>query len=304
MSAGWRRPCSVIAVFVVVVVAASGGGSDRRADHARGGRRARDQARARRRLPIVPGGPIAPARYGGLAALWAATNVVGLQPGTAAAYQKRLTAHRPAGLPADRRPRQQPDPDRRPAAADRLPLPERRRPGSRPPPVLQRRHVRRARRPGADRQRGGQPRDRRDRNRTTTRSRSCSATPASSASDATHLNTPDDAYQLPDGSFTVADAYNCRILFVRAACDRAPVRPLRRLPPRPAERVRPGQRRHADSRRRSAGQRDPGQLDRRHQRRAGSSSSPSRRRSPTRRIPSRSPVAGSSWPTTRARATS
>ena len=30
----------------------------------------------------------------------------------------------------------------------------------------------------------------------------------------THLNYPDDAYAYPDGSFTVADAYNCRILFV------------------------------------------------------------------------------------------
>src|SRR5439155_14122228 len=27
----------------------------------------------------------------------------------------------------------------------------------------------------------------------------------------------DDAYTLPDGSFTVADAYNCRILFIREA---------------------------------------------------------------------------------------
>jgi hypothetical protein len=34
-------------------------------------------------------------------------------------------------------------------------------------------------------------------------------------SDSTHLNTPDDAYELPNGSFTVADAYNCRILFIR-----------------------------------------------------------------------------------------
>jgi outer membrane protein assembly factor BamB len=31
----------------------------------------------------------------------------------------------------------------------------------------------------------------------------------------THLNYPDDAYALGDGGFTVADAYNCRILFVR-----------------------------------------------------------------------------------------
>ncbi len=32
---------------------------------------------------------------------------------------------------------------------------------------------------------------------------------------ATHLNYPDDAYALDAGGFTVADAYNCRILFVR-----------------------------------------------------------------------------------------
>ena len=32
----------------------------------------------------------------------------------------------------------------------------------------------------------------------------------------THLNYPDDAYELGHGTFTVADAYNCRILFVRA----------------------------------------------------------------------------------------
>jgi hypothetical protein len=29
------------------------------------------------------------------------------------------------------------------------------------------------------------------------------------------LNTPDDAYVLPNGTLTVADAYNCRILFIR-----------------------------------------------------------------------------------------
>lgn len=33
---------------------------------------------------------------------------------------------------------------------------------------------------------------------------------------ANELNFPDDAYVLPDGTMTVADAYNCRILFVRA----------------------------------------------------------------------------------------
>ena len=30
-----------------------------------------------------------------------------------------------------------------------------------------------------------------------------------------HLNWPDDAYVLPDGTMTVADAYRCRILFIR-----------------------------------------------------------------------------------------
>jgi outer membrane protein assembly factor BamB len=30
------------------------------------------------------------------------------------------------------------------------------------------------------------------------------------------VNTPDDAYVLPNGTLTVADAYNCRILFIRA----------------------------------------------------------------------------------------
>ncbi len=39
--------------------------------------------------------------------------------------------------------------------------------------------------------------------------------PGQPGSDSTHLNTPDDAYELPNGSWTVADAYNCRILFVR-----------------------------------------------------------------------------------------
>jgi DNA-binding beta-propeller fold protein YncE len=34
--------------------------------------------------------------------------------------------------------------------------------------------------------------------------------------DSTHLREPDDAYMLPDGTLTVADADNCRVLFVRA----------------------------------------------------------------------------------------
>jgi outer membrane protein assembly factor BamB len=41
-------------------------------------------------------------------------------------------------------------------------------------------------------------------------------TPGVRGSGPNELNTPDDAYVLPDGTLTVADAYNCRILFVRA----------------------------------------------------------------------------------------
>jgi hypothetical protein len=39
--------------------------------------------------------------------------------------------------------------------------------------------------------------------------------PGEPGSNLDHLRTPDDAYMLPDGTFTVADAENCRILFIR-----------------------------------------------------------------------------------------
>lgn len=41
-------------------------------------------------------------------------------------------------------------------------------------------------------------------------------TPGVRGSGPNELNTPDDAYVLPDGTLTVADAYNCRVLFIRA----------------------------------------------------------------------------------------
>ena len=41
-------------------------------------------------------------------------------------------------------------------------------------------------------------------------------TPGVRGSGTNELNTPDDAYLLPSGTLTVADAYNCRVLFVRA----------------------------------------------------------------------------------------
>jgi hypothetical protein len=40
-------------------------------------------------------------------------------------------------------------------------------------------------------------------------------TPGVRGSGAHLLNTPDDAYPLPDGSVVVADAYNCRVLWIR-----------------------------------------------------------------------------------------
>ena len=41
-------------------------------------------------------------------------------------------------------------------------------------------------------------------------------TPGVRGSGANELNTPDDAYVLADGTLTVADAYNCRVLFIRS----------------------------------------------------------------------------------------
>jgi outer membrane protein assembly factor BamB len=41
------------------------------------------------------------------------------------------------------------------------------------------------------------------------------AGPGAPAGPPDHLNWPDDAYVLPDGTLTVADAYRCRILFIR-----------------------------------------------------------------------------------------
>jgi hypothetical protein len=41
-------------------------------------------------------------------------------------------------------------------------------------------------------------------------------TPGVRGSGTNELNTPDDAYVLPNGTLTVADAYNCRVLFIRA----------------------------------------------------------------------------------------
>jgi len=50
----------------------------------------------------------------------------------------------------------------------------------------------------------------------THRSTALYGTPGVRGSGQNELNTPDDAYVLPNGTLTVADAYNCRVLFIRA----------------------------------------------------------------------------------------
>ena len=197
----------------IVIVLATAGSDDKRPRH-------QSTAAAATKTPLkppttIPGGPLAPARYGGLAALWAPQNVVGTQPGTSAAYEK---ASRLVGLPgylliADR-------------GNNRILVVN---PGGHPVfrfPT------------GADVaagrklffnddtfvEPGGRALIANEEDNHAIVEIGISAHslrllfghPGQRGTDATHLNTPDDAYALPDGSFTVADAYNCRILFVRA----------------------------------------------------------------------------------------
>jgi hypothetical protein len=163
---------------------------------------------------VVDGGPLAPRSAGGLAALWAAHNVVGVQPGTAAAYE---AASRRAGLPGYL------------LIADR---------GNNRILVLNPRHEVGFRYPTASDlakghrlifdddtfvEPGGQAlitneEDNHAIVQVGIADHSLSVLfghPGVPGSDSSHLRTPDDAYMLPDGAFTVADAYNCRILFIR-----------------------------------------------------------------------------------------
>jgi hypothetical protein len=163
---------------------------------------------------VVPGGPLAPARYGGLAALWAPQNVVGTQPGTAAAYE---AASKLPGLPgylliADRgndrilivNPQRQvvfayPNSNDL-AAGRRLVFNDDTfvEPGGRALIANEEDNHAIVQVNLADRS-----------------LHVLFGHPGESGSDGTHLHTPDDAYVLPDGSFVVADAYNCRVLVIR-----------------------------------------------------------------------------------------
>ena len=193
--------------LVVALVAALGGLSASR--HTSANTRAKGRAGAER--AIASGGPVAPAAVGGLAALWAAQNVVGYQPGTAVAYE---AASRRSGLPGDL------------MIADRgnnrilvvdagghviFTYPQ---PGDRghlfydDDTFVE---------PGGEWVIANEEDDHAivEVNLLNRSMRLLFGHPGEPGSDSTHVNTPDDAYMLPDGTFTVADAANCRILFIR-----------------------------------------------------------------------------------------
>ena len=197
----------LLAALLVALATALGAFSGSREDPSH--MRARGDARTER--AVVSGGPVAPAAVGGLAALWAPQNVVGFQPGTAAAYE---AASRRSGLPGDL------------MIADRgnnrilvvdasghgvFSYP---RPGDRghlfydDDTFVE---------PGGEWVIANEEEDHAivEINLLNRSMRLLFGHPGEPGADSTHVNTPDDAYMLPDGTFTVADASNCRILFIR-----------------------------------------------------------------------------------------
>jgi hypothetical protein len=204
-----RRKAATLVVALVAVGIALGLASSTRSSRRENGHENRT-ALARKRA-IVPGGPLAPNIFGGLAALWAPQNVVGSQPGTAAAYE---AASSRAGLPgylmiADRG-------NNRILIVD----PQRRLVFRYPPSgstslffdddtFIE---------PGGEYIISNEEGD--DAivhvDLATRTSQVLFGVPGTPGADATHLREPDDAYMLPDGTVTVADAENCRVLFIRA----------------------------------------------------------------------------------------
>jgi hypothetical protein len=200
----WATLGVVVALAAgLVVVATSGRSTPSR--HVR-------KTPAKRSTTVVSGGSLAPRAYGGLAALWAPGNVVGSQPGSAAAYQ---AASKLEGLPgylmiADRGNNRilVVDPARHivfaypgPTEAGRLFFDDDTfvEPG------------------GASvisNEEGDHAIVQVDLAHRT--QQVLFGEPGVPGSDSRHLHEPDDAYMLPDGTLTVADADNCRILFIHA----------------------------------------------------------------------------------------
>jgi hypothetical protein len=204
-----RRRLAAAAVAVLglaaVVAALSGSGGSK-------GSKAHTGSSVKRPPAIVPGGPLAPAAVGGLASLWAPTNVVGAQPGTAAAYEAASKLSQLPGYlmiadrgnnrilvvdPAQKIVFKYPGPgDRGKLFYDDDTFIE----------------------PGGESIIANEE-DNHAIVQLQIKTRTLSVLfghPEVRGSDSTHVNTPDDAYMLPDGTFTVADAGNCRILFIRA----------------------------------------------------------------------------------------
>jgi hypothetical protein len=213
----WTIPLAVVALVVVIAAASDVDGSPRSSGVPHGA----TTAGAKHGAPssstptaIAPAGPLASAP-GGLPALWAPRNVVGTQPATAAAY---TAASKLAGLPGYL------------LIADR---------GNNRILVVNARHEVVFRYPNATDLANGRKlvfdddtfvepggsalianeEDNNDVVQINLADRSLHVLfghPGVAGSDATHMHTPDDAYMLSDGTFTVADAYSCRVLFVRA----------------------------------------------------------------------------------------
>jgi hypothetical protein len=207
----WASAVAFIVLVAVVIAASSGGGSSRSQGGA--GRQVSTTASTPRR-PVVPGGPLAPAADGGLAALWAPQNVVGAEPGTAAAYQAAST--RP-GLPgylliADR-------------GNNRVLIvnPQGKVVFLYPTPADLAAGRRLVYNDDTFVEPGGKALIANEEDNHAIVQIGLAdhslqvlfGHPGQVGFDNTHLNTPDDAYMLPDGTFIVADAYNCRILFIR-----------------------------------------------------------------------------------------
>jgi hypothetical protein len=215
----WATPLAVAVLVVVIAAATAGGGvstpRSTNTPRASAGHAGSDGYSTAAPTAIVSGGPLAPVAVGGRAALWAPGNVVGGQPATALAY---AAASKLAGLPGYL------------LIADR---------GNNRILVVNPRHEVVFSYPNAADlakgrklvfnddtfvEPGGQAlianeEDNNDVVQVNLADRSLHVLfghPGVAGSDSTHMHTPDDAYMLPDGTFTVADAYSCRILFIRA----------------------------------------------------------------------------------------
>ncbi len=203
---------SIVVLVAVLVVAFGGSSPSRKATSPSAP--ARSGVAAAGTDPLPSGGPLSPATVGGLAALWAPQNIVGQQPGTAAAY---AAAARLPGLPgfllvADRGNNRILTVDPEGHSAFLFPSPADLQAGRKlyynDDTFVE---------PGG-RELIANEEDNHQIVQVGIQDHSLQVLfghAGQPGSDSTHLNTPDDAYELTDGSFTVADAYNCRILFVR-----------------------------------------------------------------------------------------